>query len=49
MRQRALDYMTGLLSPVEHMTNWKLPEAAERQTHQAVTRTSHCPAVQAAR
>jgi SRSO17 transposase len=32
MRQRALDYVTGLLSPVERKTSWQLSEAVKRQT-----------------
>jgi SRSO17 transposase len=32
MRQRALDYVTGLLSPIERKTSWQLSEAVNRQT-----------------
>lgn len=32
MRQRALEYITGLLSPVERKTSWQLAEAVKRQT-----------------
>jgi hypothetical protein len=31
MRQRALDYITGLLSPVECKTSWQLTEASPLQ------------------
>jgi SRSO17 transposase len=32
MRQRALDYVTGLLSPIERKTSWQLSEAVGRPT-----------------
>jgi SRSO17 transposase len=32
MRQRALDYVTGLLSPIERKTSWQLSEAMGKQT-----------------
>ncbi len=32
MRQRALDYITGLLSPIARKTSWQLSEAVNRQT-----------------
>jgi SRSO17 transposase len=32
MRQRAFDYITGLLGPVERKTSWQLSEAMGRQT-----------------
>jgi SRSO17 transposase len=32
MRQRALDYVTGLLSPIERKTSWQLSEAMGRPT-----------------
>jgi SRSO17 transposase len=32
MRQRALDYVTGLLSPVERKTSWQLSEVVKRRT-----------------
>jgi SRSO17 transposase len=32
MRQRAFDYVTGLLSPIERKTSWQLSEAMGRQT-----------------
>jgi SRSO17 transposase len=32
MRQRAFDYVTGLLSPIERKTSWQLSEAVKRQT-----------------